>query len=186
MDAIAHHLALAYPEADKGVGIALLSMKEDMVGDVQPFLLVLLAAVAFLLLISCANVASLLLARSMSRSGEFALRASLGASRSRIIRQLLTESLLLAGLGGTLGFCSRSSVPRPSSGCCPARFRVPARFPSTHACCCLPSACLYWAELSSASHPRSGPRAPICSRFCGKAAGARATRAIACKGSCCC
>ncbi len=104
MDAIAHHLALAYPEADKGVGISLLSMKEDMVGDVQPVLLVLLAAVAFLLLISCANVASLLLARSMSRSGEFALRASLGASRSRIIRQLLTESLLLAGLGGILGF----------------------------------------------------------------------------------
>ncbi len=104
MDSIAHHLALAYPEADKGVGIGLLSMKEDMVGNVQPFLLVLLAAVAFLLLISCANVASLLLARSMSRSGEFALRASLGASRIRIIRQLLTESLLLAGLGGTLGF----------------------------------------------------------------------------------
>jgi len=104
MDSIAHHLALAYPEADKGVGIALLSMKEDMVGNVKPFLLVLLAAVAFLLLISCANVASLLLARTMSRSGEFALRASLGASRNRIIRQLLTESLLLAGLGGTLGF----------------------------------------------------------------------------------
>jgi predicted permease len=104
MDSIAHHLALAYPEADKGAGIALLSMKEDMVGNVQPFLLVLLAAVAFLLLISCANVASLLLARSMSRSGEFALRASLGATRNRIIRQLLTESLLLASLGGTLGF----------------------------------------------------------------------------------
>ena len=104
MDSIAHHLALAYPEADKGAGIVLLPMKEDMVGNVQPFLLVLLAAVAFLLLISCANVASLLLARSMSRSGEFALRASLGASRNRIIRQLLTESLLLAGLGGTLGF----------------------------------------------------------------------------------
>ncbi len=104
MDSIAHQLAVAYPEADKGVGIALLSMKEDMVGNVQPFLLVLLAAVSFLLLISCANVASLLLARSMSRSGEFALRSSLGASRMRIIRQLLTESLLLAGMGGVLGF----------------------------------------------------------------------------------
>jgi predicted permease len=104
MESIAQQLAFTYPEADKGVGIALLPMKADMVGEVQPFLLVLLAAVAFLLLISCANVASLLLARAMSRSGEFALRSSLGASRMRIIRQLLTESLLLAGLGGGFGF----------------------------------------------------------------------------------
>ena len=103
MSAIAHHLAVAYPEADKDVGIALLSMKQDIVGNVQPFLLVLLAAVGFLLLIACANVAGLLLARSMRRSGEFAIRAALGAGPARVIRQLLTESLLLAGLGGVLG-----------------------------------------------------------------------------------
>ena len=103
MDGIAQNLAAAFPVADKDVGITLVSMKEDMVGNVQPFLLVLLAAVGFLLLIACANVANLLLARAMGRSREFAIRAALGASQTRVIRQLLTESILLAGIGGGLG-----------------------------------------------------------------------------------
>ncbi|HLW44270.1 MAG TPA: ABC transporter permease, partial [Candidatus Acidoferrales bacterium] len=93
----------AYPDADKDSDVSVVSMKQDIVGNVQPFLLVLLGAVGFVLLIACVNVANLLLARSMGRSREFAIRAALGASHLRVIRQLLTESILLSGVGGALG-----------------------------------------------------------------------------------
>jgi len=103
MDEVARNLAVAYPEADAGHSIKLVSMKEDLVGNVQPLLFVLLAAVGFLMLIACANVANLLLARSVARSREFAIRSALGAGQARMIRQLLTESILLSAVGGAFG-----------------------------------------------------------------------------------
>ncbi len=103
MDVVARNLGAAFPVADKEVGVNLVTMKEDVVGNVEPFLLTLLAAVCFLLLIACTNVANLLLARSTVRLREFAVRAALGAGPTRILRQLITESVVLAAAAGTLG-----------------------------------------------------------------------------------
>ena len=103
MNTISHRLEQAYPADDKGWGASVVSLRDDVVGDVRPALLMMLGAVAFVLLIACANVANLIFARVFSRRKEFAIRSALGASRGRIIQPLLTESVLIAICGGVFG-----------------------------------------------------------------------------------
>jgi putative ABC transport system permease protein len=136
MSAIANRLEQTFPTTNLGHGVVLVPLHEQIVGEIRPALLILFGSVGFVLLIACANVANLLLARASGRRKELAIRAALGAGRLRIVRQLLTESMLLAVVGGVLGLLtatwgvdllvglSPNSIPRASEISLDARVLV--------------------------------------------------------------
>jgi putative ABC transport system permease protein len=120
MERVTMDLAKTYPDADQGIGATLTPLKDRMVGQVRGFLLLLLGAVGIVLLIACVNVASLLLARGNARSREIAVRSALGAGSGRLIRQMLTESVLLALVGGAMGLAAAVAGTRAVLAALPA------------------------------------------------------------------
>ena len=155
MNTISQRLEQAYPDDDKGWGATVNTMREETVGEVRPALLMMLGAVAFVLLIACANVANLIFARTFARRKEIAIRAALGASRPRVVYQLLSESVIISLCGGLLGLVAAhfgielllkffaDKLPRMGEigldlRCSPLHLRSPSQ----------PASCQAWCPLS--------------------------------------
>jgi predicted permease len=120
MDTVSRNLGAAFPDVDKGISAQVVPLKQSMVGNVGSYLGVLMVAVGFVLLIACANVGNLLLARSAARTREFAVRATLGASMGRVIQQLVAEAVLLALAGGAIGLVLATLGTRAVLGILPS------------------------------------------------------------------
>jgi putative ABC transport system permease protein len=154
MKTIAARLEQQYPDYNTRISSVVNTLHEEIVGDIRPALLVLLGAVGFVLLIACANVANLLLARAAVRQREIALRLALGASRGRLTRQFLTESVLLAVLGGAVGLLFAFAGLRV------LKTFIPITITNAEAIGIDPKVLIFTAlvavvtGLSSASHPR--------------------------------
>ena len=154
---LARRIAAAHADSNEGWSARVVAAHEQLVAQSRPALVVLMGAVAFLLLIVCANMANLLLARSSSRRREIAVRGALGAGRWEVARPILAESLLLATGGGLLGLLAAFGGLRLLARCPPANCRAWIRFGSTAACCSLP-----WSSPSPS--PWRSACCPPCAR----------------------
>lgn len=145
VDAIARSLAQAYPESNEKRGVEISGLATEVFGDLRTALAVLMAAVSFVLLLACANVANLVIGRAESRRREIAVRSALGAGRGRLARQLLTESLVLAGLGAAAGlavaFAALRGLVAVSPVTLPSFVAPQLSFPALAFCAAAATAC---------------------------------------------